>query len=219
MIEFNREKTDEIQTVLFPPHFLNLKDLDAQQQVVVLVHGLEGGALTYRKLAPAFEDHGWFPLQLIYPNDGAVDKPALFLRTELKRLHAKHPQTRFVIVAHSLGGLVAWETLAQSDGESLGVTDMVTLGTPFGGSSLARFQTELEIADVAVRIMAGDWAGRDIDHDGTGEAIEMLLPESKTRRELLSRPQSDRTVLRNGAAIDTTLPDYRELDDLMGPVT
>ena len=32
----------------------------------------------------------------------------------------------------------------------------------------------------------------------------------------MSRPQSDRVVLRAGAAIDTTLPDYRELDDLMG---
>jgi cytosine deaminase len=31
----------------------------------------------------------------------------------------------------------------------------------------------------------------------------------------LSRPQADRIVLRQGRPIDTTLPDYRELDDLM----
>jgi cytosine deaminase len=31
----------------------------------------------------------------------------------------------------------------------------------------------------------------------------------------LSRRQSDRVVLRNGRAIDTTLPDYRDLDDLV----
>jgi cytosine deaminase len=31
----------------------------------------------------------------------------------------------------------------------------------------------------------------------------------------LSRPQSDRLVFRNGIAIDTTLPDYAELDDLL----
>ena len=30
--------------------------------------------------------------------------------------------------------------------------------------------------------------------------------------ELLSRPQANRTVPRNGKAIDTTPPDYRELD-------
>ena len=34
--------------------------------------------------------------------------------------------------------------------------------------------------------------------------------------ELLARPQSDRTVLRSGKAIDATLPDYGELDDLEG---
>jgi cytosine deaminase len=32
----------------------------------------------------------------------------------------------------------------------------------------------------------------------------------------MSRPQADRTVIRAGHAIDRTLPDYRELDDLMG---
>jgi cytosine/creatinine deaminase len=32
----------------------------------------------------------------------------------------------------------------------------------------------------------------------------------------LSRSQHDRTVLRRGAPIDTTTPDYRELDPVLG---
>ena len=35
--------------------------------------------------------------------------------------------------------------------------------------------------------------------------------------ELFARPQSDRIVLRGGRAIDTTLPDYADLDHLMEP--
>jgi cytosine deaminase len=31
--------------------------------------------------------------------------------------------------------------------------------------------------------------------------------------ELVSRPQSDRVILRRGHAIDTSLPDYSELDE------
>jgi hypothetical protein len=31
----------------------------------------------------------------------------------------------------------------------------------------------------------------------------------------MARPQADRTVLVNGAPVDTMPPDYRELDDLM----
>lgn len=45
---------------------------------------------------------------------------------------------------------------------------------------------------------------------------ELVLFSARSWTELMSRPQSDRTVLRKGTAIDTTLPDYRELDDLMG---
>lgn len=45
---------------------------------------------------------------------------------------------------------------------------------------------------------------------------ELVLFGARSWTELMSRPQTDRTVLRSGAIIDTTLPDYRELDDLMG---
>jgi cytosine deaminase len=44
-----------------------------------------------------------------------------------------------------------------------------------------------------------------------------VLFNARDWTELLSRPQSDRIVLRNGKAIDRTLPHYRELDTLMEP--
>jgi len=49
-----------------------------------------------------------------------------------------------------------------------------------------------------------------------GASADLVLFRARAFSELLSRPQSDRTVLRSGKAIDRTLPDYRELDDLMG---
>ncbi|RYE11442.1 MAG: cytosine deaminase [Hyphomicrobiales bacterium] len=48
-----------------------------------------------------------------------------------------------------------------------------------------------------------------------GAPADLLLFRARNWTELLSRPQADREVLRNGVGIDTTLPDYRELDDLM----
>jgi cytosine deaminase len=47
-------------------------------------------------------------------------------------------------------------------------------------------------------------------------AADLVLFKGRNWTELMSRPQADRTVIRAGKAIDTTLPDYRELDDLMG---
>jgi cytosine/creatinine deaminase len=49
----------------------------------------------------------------------------------------------------------------------------------------------------------------------TGAAADLILFRARSWTELLARPQSDRIVLRAGKAIDTALPDYRELDDLM----
>lgn len=51
----------------------------------------------------------------------------------------------------------------------------------------------------------------------TGAPADLVLFRARSWTELMSRPQTDRIVLRNGATIDTTLPDYRELDELMGP--
>ncbi|MBE9098690.1 cytosine deaminase [Vacuolonema iberomarrocanum] len=50
---------------------------------------------------------------------------------------------------------------------------------------------------------------------GVGLPADLVLFSARYFSELLSRPQSDRMVLRNGKAIDTTLPRYEELDDLM----
>ena len=51
-----------------------------------------------------------------------------------------------------------------------------------------------------------------------GWPADLILTRARNWTELMSRPQADRVVVRRGRAVDTTLPDYRELDDLMGVV-
>jgi cytosine deaminase len=48
-----------------------------------------------------------------------------------------------------------------------------------------------------------------------GGPADLLLFRARSDTELLSRPQSDRIVLRAGCQIDTTPPDYRELDQAL----
>ncbi|MBV8534759.1 MAG: amidohydrolase family protein, partial [Alphaproteobacteria bacterium] len=50
-----------------------------------------------------------------------------------------------------------------------------------------------------------------------GKPANLVLYKARTMSELISRPQTDRVVLRSGRPIETTLPDYAELDDLCGP--
>jgi cytosine deaminase len=86
----------------------------------------------------------------------------------------------------------------------------------------------LEVYREATRIAhldhpVGDWPcaitstpaavmGIDAGRLRLGAPADLVLFRARSWTELLSRPQSDRIVLRAGRAIDTTLPDYRELD-------
>jgi cytosine deaminase len=57
----------------------------------------------------------------------------------------------------------------------------------------------------------------DAGRIGIGQPADLLLFKARTFNELFSRPQSDRVVIRQGRAIDTAVPDYRELDTLLSP--
>jgi cytosine deaminase len=50
---------------------------------------------------------------------------------------------------------------------------------------------------------------------GVGLPADLILFKGRYFSELLSRSQHDRVILRRGQPIDTTLPDYAELDDLL----
>lgn len=49
---------------------------------------------------------------------------------------------------------------------------------------------------------------------GAGRTADLIVFRARTYSELLSRPQSDRTVLRAGVPLEAKVPDYRELDEL-----
>ena len=88
----------------------------------------------------------------------------------------------------------------------------------------------LEVFTQAVRIAhldrpIGDWPaavsrtpakimGLEAGVIRTGATADLIICEGRTFDEVLSRPQSRRIVLHGGQSIDTTPPDYRELDDL-----
>ncbi|MEO0459156.1 MAG: cytosine deaminase [Cyanobacteria bacterium P01_A01_bin.114] len=50
---------------------------------------------------------------------------------------------------------------------------------------------------------------------GLGRPANLVCFKARTLNELIARNQSDRVVIRQGQQIDTTLPDYSDLDDLV----
>ncbi|TIT49586.1 MAG: cytosine deaminase, partial [Mesorhizobium sp.] len=90
----------------------------------------------------------------------------------------------------------------------------------------------LEVYRMATRILqfdhpVGDWPqavtstpAKVMRLDGfgmlaAGSAADFVVFRGRSWTELLSRPESDRIVVRDGRAIERQLPDYAELDDLM----
>jgi cytosine deaminase len=51
---------------------------------------------------------------------------------------------------------------------------------------------------------------------GPGRPADLVLFRARAMTELLARPQADRVVLRGGQVLDAALPDYRELDTIVG---
>ncbi len=90
----------------------------------------------------------------------------------------------------------------------------------------------LEVYRMATRIAhldhpVGDWptavasapaAMMGLEEAGTlasGGPADFIVFKGRSWTELLSRPEADRVVVRDGRAIERILPDYAELDDLM----
>ena len=90
----------------------------------------------------------------------------------------------------------------------------------------------MEVFNLSVRIAHldhpyNDWANAitltpadlmglpQVGRIGAGLPADLVLFKARSYGELLSRSQHDRIVLRDGKSIDTTLPDYAELDDLV----
>lgn len=90
----------------------------------------------------------------------------------------------------------------------------------------------LEVYRMATRILhfdhpVGDWPKAvaatpaevmRLDGAGTlaaGGSADFIVFKGRSWTELLSRPESDRIVVRAGSAIERQLPDYAELDELM----
>ena len=57
--------------------------------------------------------------------------------------------------------------------------------------------------------------GLDLPSLTPGAPADLVICRARDWTELFARPQSDRIVLRSGMKIDTTLPDYKDLDHLM----
>jgi len=169
-------------------------------RLVVLVHGLDEPGDIWTNLAPAIVAAGFDIARFEYPNDQPVH-PSAALFVEHLRVARHAGVEEIAIVAHSMGGLVAFDALTRSDGYDgdIGgggtlpiVKLLVTVGTPWAGSPWNRLQAVSELREQVQRWAEGEsWDLRPLLRDAgdvKGRAGEDLGEESKLVQELRDRP-------------------------------
>jgi pimeloyl-ACP methyl ester carboxylesterase len=168
---------------------------------VVLVHGLDDPGKVWMNLAPALGAAGYGVSQMTYPNDQPVHDSAALLHASLRPL-SRDGVDQVAIVAHSMGGLVTREMLTNPVFACGGahcpiprVRQLIMIGTPNHGSSLARFRGLGELREQFARILAGQAGWLDWIFDGAGEAGIDITPGSPFLTALNERPPPRGTAM------------------------
>ena len=125
-----------------------------------------------------------------------IAEDSIEIEMELMFVPAAEQHTKLPVVQHPL--------------EPPTLPSLISLDIPNGDESamLTRLFGEKLAADILKRPDHGRIA--------VGGRADLVLFSARRWSEFLSRPQADRIVMRNGMGIDRSLPDYRELDPLLG---
>ena len=147
-------------------------------------------------------------------NIGIVSLPLCNLYLQ-DRVAARTPRWRGVTLVHELDSAGVSVALASDNCRDpfYGFGDHDLLQVFSMGTKIAHLDTPYDnwiesVISRPAKLMGLDHVGKI----GIGEPADLVMFKARSYNELLSRPQRDRTVIRNGIAIDTTLPDYSELD-------
>lgn len=179
----------ELMKHLAPARLVGAESAAGHSDVVLFVHGLEGGASTFAAAERDLKSRGIASMRFDFPNDGPPREIGRLLADRLTEFGENNQGTRVHLIAHSLGGLISTWAVTENGFPSGMVPNIFTLGAPFRGSVLAAFHDELEIFDVLYRLGTGVPNALNTVSDGRGEAAKALSPGSDFLRELRVRPR------------------------------
>lgn len=118
-----------------------LQPFDPGKVPVVLVHGIGGSPRDWVDVIASIDKAHFQPWVFYYPSGASIGYSALVLSSAMDELRFRHPYADSVIVAHSMGGLVAMGSLniATREGRAAPAQLLVTISTPWLGNRAARW--------------------------------------------------------------------------------
>jgi pimeloyl-ACP methyl ester carboxylesterase len=123
-----------------------LEPCDESRTPVLFVHGIGGSPAEFQYLAGSLDRQRFQPWFVYYPSGFELDRTADGIARWMQVLRARCDFDRLVVVAHSMGGLVARAFIERAAGGSMpaiGTIDtFVSMSTPWGGHSAAALGVE-----------------------------------------------------------------------------
>ncbi|SRR5690606_7011895 len=120
------------------PGIYFLEPYDERKTPVLFVHGIGGTPANFAYLIARLDRTRYQPWLYLYPSGVYLDLIADHLSQTVMKLQVRYDVERLVVVAHSMGGLVARGfVLRHAKSSALDVPLFVTLSTPWAGHAAA----------------------------------------------------------------------------------
>ncbi len=119
---------------------------DASRTPILFVHGIGGSPVEFKYLAGTLDRRRYQPWFVYYPSGFELDRIADGIARWMPVLYARCPFERLIVVAHSMGGLVARAFIERASNghmSAIGQIDtFVSISTPWGGHAAAALGVE-----------------------------------------------------------------------------
>jgi pimeloyl-ACP methyl ester carboxylesterase len=115
-----------------------LEPYDAKKVPVLFVHGINGSPTNFTTLIERLDRRRYQPWVYYYPGGASLANVADHLAQTMRKLQVQHDFPRFVVVAHSMGGLVSRGFIQRyRAGGSAAIPLFISIATPFDGHKSA----------------------------------------------------------------------------------
>ncbi|MEN6464188.1 MAG: hypothetical protein ABFD62_03315, partial [Syntrophaceae bacterium] len=129
----------------------SLEKFDPNKTAVFFVHGVAGTPRDFKYLVEGLDRSRYQPWFMYYPSGGPLQKLGSFFAEVLRVFDEDFRSRQAIVVAHSMGGLVALSALNEysQGGERHYVKGYISFDSPYGGVESARKAVESAPAVVA----------------------------------------------------------------------
>lgn len=191
---------------------------DPDRPTVCLVHGLNSNSGSFVHMVPILEEAGFGVVLYDFPDNQDLDITVPEFQRHWSAFRKRNGDREdWAIITHSMGGLIA---RAYVEGEAFAgdVSDLILIGPPNRGASVARVQTILQFIEGTRAIQEQRAGALAVVGEGLGASAADLEPGSDFLKALNARPRREgvRYRILAGDAGFLTSATRREIESRLG---